>query len=819
VLSAGGPFLPLAGGDMTGPLNYTATGGTTMRSAQDRAADVINVLDFGADPTGVLDSSTAINAAAAVVGPNGRHKTVYLPTGTYRVNHQINLTASQGLVGDARGSSILYVDQSFSSTDTAVIFITAASYDAGPVLRDFGITFAQPQDQGSRANFKTLAAGGTSGTGGTGVKYPWAIASGTASFRIQISRVRIGGAWDGITTNGNNTVFYLEDIEMSAFDCGISLGEGASGVYDFSHINNYHFWNFEIGSTLMNVFADGQTIALRVGAQNGLNAHGICCLFGRVVFTSQASGGWFHITNLALDYYQSTLEVAAAAFLQITNMYSTSGVGATRPCIDITATTSATKVLIVNAMLASDTALPQLRVAGGDVTLMAAYIQQGDITSPAILALGGTTRLNDIKIYPATGAWTQALISQNGASILQVDNLDVGSVAGATGIAVQINVDNVGNILGKLALASGWRTVVAFGPNGDYGKVFSPKNDATSYQVGSYSFSVFGASAHGCTAFGYQALGQNQDTGLRNTAFGLSAGFGVTTGDDNTFFGYTSGNLGPITGNGNTCLGSTNGYSLTSGANNTLIGVYTDQGGLTTGSNNIIIGSSVGLIGGPTGSNTINIQGVIYATGTDTPSTSQTTVAGVLNVGSLFGQGGAQFGTVGGGGVNLGIVGAAGTQKAQLFYRGALIAWGIVSNGANDDMSFLRYDNSQVYQGAAIGINRATGVVTFQQPIVNGSDRSLKTNIEPITGALDIVRRLQGVYYKHRDSPRRQVGLIAQDVLEPLPEVVFDVGQEPGEDGKPRGGPDAPNLLGVAYPNTVAVLIEAIKELANGIGA
>jgi hypothetical protein len=56
-------------------------------------------------------------------------------------------------------------------------------------------------------------------------------------------------------------------------------------------------------------------------------------------------------------------------------------------------------------------------------------------------------------------------------------------------------------------------------------------------------------------------------------------------------------------------------------------------------------------------------------------------------------------------------------------------------------------------------------------------------------------------------------------VLEPLPEVVFDVGQEPGEDGKPRGGPDAPNLLGVAYPNTVAVLIEAIKELANGIGA
>jgi hypothetical protein len=104
-------------------------------------------------------------------------------------------------------------------------------------------------------------------------------------------------------------------------------------------------------------------------------------------------------------------------------------------------------------------------------------------------------------------------------------------------------------------------------------------------------------------------------------------------------------------------------------------------------------------------------------------------------------------------------------------------------------------------------------VVTFSQPIVNGSDRSLKTNIEPITGALAIVSQLQGVFYKHRDAARRQVGLIAQDVLMPLPEVVFDVGPELGEDGKPRGGEGAPNLLGIAYPNIVAVLIEAIKEL------
>ena len=41
--ASGGPYLPLAGGVVTGPLNLTATGGTTSRSVQDHFAEVINV--------------------------------------------------------------------------------------------------------------------------------------------------------------------------------------------------------------------------------------------------------------------------------------------------------------------------------------------------------------------------------------------------------------------------------------------------------------------------------------------------------------------------------------------------------------------------------------------------------------------------------------------------------------------------------------------------------------------------------------------------------------------------------------------------------
>lgn len=335
-VSDGTTLVPVNG--IGGALNYTATGGTVVRSAQDRAADVANVLDFGADPTGVLDSSVALNAAAAIVAAGStRHKAVYLPTGTYRINHQINLTACQSLYGDNRGSSTLMVDQAFSSTDTAVIFVSAASYDAGPVLRDFGITFAQPTTQGTRANFLTIAAGGTSGSGGTGVQYPWAIAAGNDSFRIQCVRLRIGGAWNGITTNNHNAIFQLEDIEMGALNVGLSLGRGTA-VLDQTHINNYHFWNFELGGSLFNVFSDGQNTAMLVG-NSTLAITGLEIFCGRVIFNDDTGNNdsSIHIAHCQLDGDPSSLEVIGSLnHLWISNMYGSAGTARVRPFVTVT---------------------------------------------------------------------------------------------------------------------------------------------------------------------------------------------------------------------------------------------------------------------------------------------------------------------------------------------------------------------------------------------------------------------------------------------------------------------------------------------------
>jgi len=59
-----------------------------------------NVLDFGADPTGVADSTAAINAALAV------SKIVYLPPGDYKITSSINVAEHQQLYGAGADTTI-----------------------------------------------------------------------------------------------------------------------------------------------------------------------------------------------------------------------------------------------------------------------------------------------------------------------------------------------------------------------------------------------------------------------------------------------------------------------------------------------------------------------------------------------------------------------------------------------------------------------------------------------------------------------------------------------------------------------------------------
>ncbi|CAL9994354.1 long tail fiber protein distal subunit [Vibrio phage D480] len=81
------------------------------------------------------------------------------------------------------------------------------------------------------------------------------------------------------------------------------------------------------------------------------------------------------------------------------------------------------------------------------------------------------------------------------------------------------------------------------------------------------------------------------------------------------------------------------------------------------------------------------------------------------------------------------------------------------------------------------------------------SDRRVKTNVERIDDALSKVCRLNGYTFDRTDIEcDRQTGVIAQEVLEVLPEAVVE------------SGSDADHYA-VAYGNMAGLLIESIKEL------
>ena len=90
------------------------------------------------------------------------------------------------------------------------------------------------------------------------------------------------------------------------------------------------------------------------------------------------------------------------------------------------------------------------------------------------------------------------------------------------------------------------------------------------------------------------------------------------------------------------------------------------------------------------------------------------------------------------------------------------------------------------------------------------SDCRLKTDIQPISNALSIITQLQGISYCLCDdcNCENRIGLIAQDVLLVLPEIVSH--SQPSEEDKKYGIID--EKLGLKYDKLTAILVEAIKE-------
>jgi hypothetical protein len=134
---------------------------------------------------------------------------------------------------------------------------------------------------------------------------------------------------------------------------------------------------------------------------------------------------------------------------------------------------------------------------------------------------------------------------------------------------------------------------------------------------------------------------------------------------------------------------------------------------------------------------------------------------------------------------------SAGTQSVSFFYVDETS--GNVGIWSNNPGSYKLYVNGSIYASS-----------------YGGSDKRWKKNIQPISNALSLVEKLQGVRFEWRTEEFKdknfekggQVGLISQEVEPVIPEIVKT---------------DTDGYKAISYEKLTAILVEAVKEQSQKI--
>jgi hypothetical protein len=143
----------------------------------------------------------------------------------------------------------------------------------------------------------------------------------------------------------------------------------------------------------------------------------------------------------------------------------------------------------------------------------------------------------------------------------------------------------------------------------------------------------------------------------------------------------------------------------------------------------------------------------------------------------------------------------AGSSARNCYYSYNVTGVNGYSHGISGTSQNLVFKASSDFSSSVIFTMDRLGNFTAAQDISAYSDRRLKKDFKKIEGALDKLSKINGYTFIRTDEVaknQKQAGVIAQEVLEVLPEVV-KINEETG-------------YYTVAYGNLTALLIEALKE-------
>ena len=142
-------------------------------------------------------------------------------------------------------------------------------------------------------------------------------------------------------------------------------------------------------------------------------------------------------------------------------------------------------------------------------------------------------------------------------------------------------------------------------------------------------------------------------------------------------------------------------------------------------------------------------------------------------------------------------------------FEGYTTTWGEIGGGgiiANDNATngtrYIMWDDITSGPATTMGVsstklyfNPSTGTL-FATLFNSLSDRNYKDNIESVSGAMDVVKQLDGVSFNWKDNGNKSYGVVAQELELVVPELVS------------QSDPKTVN-----YDGIIAFLINAIKEL------
>jgi len=204
---------------------------TTVNPTVDTIISDFNVLDYGADNTGVTDSTMFIQNAINECGNTGGG-TVWMPSGTYKVSSTILVRPFCNLRGDRRDP-----DTGSGSFGTVI---------SADVSSDIGTLFSM--DQSSGANGLTVYYPNQSST--SPIDLGWAFEFRISEGQVQgphISNITLLNAYKGIGINAPpnqasiNSNIYIDHIKGTALYRGLSWynAAGAGSLENITFSNSY----------------------------------------------------------------------------------------------------------------------------------------------------------------------------------------------------------------------------------------------------------------------------------------------------------------------------------------------------------------------------------------------------------------------------------------------------------------------------------------------------------------------------------------------------------------------------------------------------